>query len=61
MALAWSHAIDDLDWEGLRALFDACPPMGNKGAADLATAFGNSMFRCFVQRWQAGRGGARPG
>lgn len=48
MALAWSHAIDDLDWEELSALFDACPPMGNKGAADLATAFGNSMFRCFV-------------
>lgn len=48
MALAWSHAIDDLDWQELRAPFDACPPMGNKGAADLTTAFGNSMFRCFV-------------
>lgn len=49
MALAWSHAIDDMDWKELSALFDACPPMGNKGAADLATAFGNSMFRCFVR------------
>ena len=49
MALAWSHSIDGLDWEELSALFDACPPMGNKRAADLATAFANSMFRCFVR------------
>jgi ribosomal protein S18 acetylase RimI-like enzyme len=49
MALTWSHSIDELDWEELSALFDACPPMGNKRAADLQTAFGNSMFRCFVR------------
>lgn len=49
MSLAWSHSIDDLDWEELSVLFDACPPMGNKRAADLTTAFGNSMFRCFVR------------
>lgn len=49
MALTWSHSIDDLDWEELSALFEACPPMGNKRAADLQTAFGNSMFRCFVR------------
>lgn len=49
MALTWSHSIDALDWEELRALFDACPPMGNKNTADLRTAFGNSMFRCFVR------------
>ena len=48
MALTWSHSIDDLDWEELSALFEACPPMGNKRAADLQTAFSNSMFRCFV-------------
>jgi ribosomal protein S18 acetylase RimI-like enzyme len=46
--LAWSHSIDNLDWEELSALFEACPPMGNKRAADLRVAFGNSMFRCFV-------------
>jgi ribosomal protein S18 acetylase RimI-like enzyme len=46
--LAWSHSIDGLDWEQLSAVFEACPPMGNKRAADLRVAFGNSMFRCFV-------------
>lgn len=49
MALVWSHSIDDVDWEELSALFEACPPMGNKRAADLATAFRHSMFRCFVR------------
>jgi ribosomal protein S18 acetylase RimI-like enzyme len=46
--LAWSHSIDNLDWEELSALFEACPPMGNKRASDLRVVFGNSMFRCFV-------------
>lgn len=49
MAFAWSHSIEGLDWEELSALFEACPPMGNKRAADLATAFGRSMFRCFAR------------
>jgi ribosomal protein S18 acetylase RimI-like enzyme len=46
--LTWSHSIDGLDWEELSALFEACPPMGNKRAPDLRVAFNNSMFRCFV-------------
>lgn len=45
--LRWSGAIAELDWEALAALYEASPPMGNKRAADLRTAFGNSMFRCF--------------
>lgn len=49
LELAWSHSIADIDWEELSALFEASPPMGNKRAADLKTAFGNSMFTCFVR------------
>ena len=48
MALSWSHSIRDFYWQSLSALFDASPPMGNKQADDLNTAFSNSMFRCFV-------------
>ena len=48
MPLTWSHSIDNLDWDELSALFEACPPMGNKRATDLQLAFSNSMFRCFV-------------
>jgi ribosomal protein S18 acetylase RimI-like enzyme len=53
VSLVWSHSIDDLDWDELAALFEASPPMGNKRAADLAIAFGNSMFTCFAH--DAGR------
>jgi ribosomal protein S18 acetylase RimI-like enzyme len=48
MALAWSDTLDDAGWPELSALFEASPPLGNKHAADLKVAFGNSMFRCFV-------------
>jgi ribosomal protein S18 acetylase RimI-like enzyme len=48
MSLAWSHSLDDARWPELSALFEASPPLGNKQPADLKTAFGNSMFRCFV-------------
>jgi ribosomal protein S18 acetylase RimI-like enzyme len=46
--LTWSHSTSDFDWQELSALFEASPPMGNKQAGDLRTAFSNSMFRCFV-------------
>ena len=52
MSLAWTDAIDDLDWEELAALYRAAP-LGNKSPADLQRAFGNSMFRCLVR--DAGR------
>jgi ribosomal protein S18 acetylase RimI-like enzyme len=48
LALTWSHSISDFNWQELSALFEASPPMGNKQAGDLKTAFSNSMFRCFV-------------
>lgn len=48
MGLSWSDSLDDAGWAGLSALFEASPPLGNKQAADLEIAFGNSMFRCFV-------------
>jgi ribosomal protein S18 acetylase RimI-like enzyme len=48
MALAWMHSIGGLDWDELCALYEASPPMGGKNVADLKTAFGNSMFTCFV-------------
>jgi ribosomal protein S18 acetylase RimI-like enzyme len=48
MALAWTHSTSELDWDELAALYEASPPMGGKNVPDLKTAFGNSMFKCFV-------------
>lgn len=48
-APAWSDSLDGIDFGELSALFEASPPMGNKTAADLKIAFGNSMFVCFVR------------
>jgi ribosomal protein S18 acetylase RimI-like enzyme len=45
--LTWSHAVDDVDWNELSALYRAAP-LGNKDPADLRMAFTNSMFICFV-------------
>lgn len=47
MSLVWSDSIDNFNWDELAALYHAAP-LGNKNPADLKTAFGNSMFRCFV-------------
>jgi GNAT superfamily N-acetyltransferase len=47
-AFTWSDSVADIDWDELSALFEASPPMGNKQAGDLKTAFTNSMFRCFL-------------
>jgi ribosomal protein S18 acetylase RimI-like enzyme len=47
MPLAWSHSIDNLDWDELAALYLAAP-LGNKTTDDLKIAFTNSMFKCFV-------------
>jgi ribosomal protein S18 acetylase RimI-like enzyme len=46
--MVWSDRLDELGWAELSALFEASPPMGNKQPGDLAIAFGNSMFKCFV-------------
>lgn len=47
VSLAWSDAIDTLDWDELTALYRAAP-LGNKNAVDVKTAFSNSRFRCLV-------------
>lgn len=47
MTYHWSDSTDSLDWEELAALYRAAP-LGNKTPEGLKTAFGNSMFRCFV-------------
>jgi ribosomal protein S18 acetylase RimI-like enzyme len=45
--LVWSDAIADMDWDELQALYRAAP-LGNKQAAGLKMAFGNSLYKCFV-------------
>jgi len=47
MALEWMDSLDGVDWQALSALY-RLTPMGEKAAVDLATAFGNSRFCCFV-------------
>jgi GNAT superfamily N-acetyltransferase len=47
LALHWSDSLETIDWEELSNLYRVAP-LGNKKAADLATVFSNSMFRCFV-------------
>jgi len=47
MTYHWSDSTDSLDWDELAALYRAAP-LGNKTQEGLKTAFGNSMFRCFV-------------
>ena len=47
MALHWSDDIRDLDWHALAALYRAAP-LGDKNPEGLRTAFGHSMYRCFV-------------
>jgi len=48
MQLDWSDTLVDIDWHELSALYRAAP-LGEKSPKWLATAFGNSMFRCFVR------------
>ncbi|MCW3480971.1 GNAT family N-acetyltransferase [Neisseriaceae bacterium JH1-16] len=47
MALEWKDALEGMDWQALSDLYRATP-LGEKPAADLAVAFANSRFRCFV-------------
>ena len=44
--LAWSDSTDGMDWQELSDLYRTAP-LGDKSPQWLATAFGNSMFRCF--------------
>lgn len=45
--LEWRDTLDDIDWDELAALYRAAP-LGDKKAAELATVFTASMFKCFV-------------
>ncbi len=47
MALTWTDSLDNIDWTELSALYQAAG-MGLKQPDDLATAFANSRYRCFV-------------
>ncbi len=48
MTLAWTESIEGVDWNELTALYHAAP-LGKKDPDGLRTAFGNSMFVCFVR------------
>ena len=47
MALHWIESIETIDWEALSHLYRIAP-LGDKKPADLAVAFANSRFVCFV-------------
>jgi len=47
MTLAWTDALDGVDWDELSALYKAAP-LGDKPAAHLRKVFSNSLYRCFV-------------
>lgn len=47
MSIEWTDDLTILDWDEVAALYRAAP-LADKKAADLRTAFTNSMFRCFV-------------
>lgn len=48
MTITWSSDTDDIDWSELEALYRTAP-LGNKTAAGLRTAFGNSRYHCFAR------------
>ena len=48
MPIVWSDSLEDVDWNELAELYRLAP-LGTKTAEGLRTAFGNSMFRCFVR------------
>jgi ribosomal protein S18 acetylase RimI-like enzyme len=45
--MQWVYEDDSIDWDALSALYKIAP-LGNKDPHKLKTAFGNSMFKCFV-------------
>ncbi len=52
MPIAWSDALDTIDWHELSALYRAAP-LGHKAPEALRTTFSHSMFRCLA--YDAGR------
>jgi ribosomal protein S18 acetylase RimI-like enzyme len=47
LAFEWNYSLEGIDWEELTRLYKAAP-LGNKNPSDLAIAFSNSRFKCFV-------------
>ena len=48
MQLAWSHRLDDVDWDELSELYRVAP-LGEKPPEALRTVFTNSRYVCFVR------------
>lgn len=46
--LEWTDALETVDWDELAELYRVAP-LGTKLPAALKTAFGNSLYRCFVR------------
>lgn len=51
MTYQWSDSLDNVDWHELAELYRRAP-LGTKEPGRLKTAFGNSLFRCFVRDGQ---------
>lgn len=47
MKLEWVYSHDDIDWDELARLYRLAP-LGDKKPAELAIAFANSRYQCFV-------------
>ena len=47
MANQWRDSLDNLNWDELSTLYRIAP-LGDKSVENLKTAFGNSLYKCFV-------------
>ena len=47
MANQWRDSLDNLNWDELSTLYRIAP-LGDKSVENLKTAFGNSLYKCFI-------------
>lgn len=47
MSHQWHDSLDNLNWDELSTLYRIAP-LGDKPVENLKTAFGNSLYKCFV-------------
>ena len=47
MSHQWHDSLDNLNWDELSTLYRIAP-LGDKSVENLKTAFGNSLYKCFV-------------
>jgi len=47
LPFTWKHDLENINWDELSNLYKIAP-LGDKNVADLQTAFGNSLYKCFV-------------